>query len=90
MLGSPQIKTVKLPDKNKSQAFLTGRLFCVGVALKFNSFGRNCVTAFPWPTCFKSILAYVIHPQNAKNPSCVYARYAVWTHYGSIMKAYVL
>ena len=36
----------------KSQAFLTGRLSCVGVALNFNSLGRNGVTTFPWPGCF--------------------------------------
>ena len=29
--------------------------FCVGVALNFRSFGRNCVTTFPWPGCFKSL-----------------------------------
>ena len=54
MLASPQTKTVKPPDK--SQAFLTGRLFCFGVALNFNSFGRNCVTTFPWLGYFKSML----------------------------------
>ena len=54
MLASPQTKTVKPPDKG--QAFPTGRLFCVGVALNFNSFGRNCVTTFPWLGYFKSIL----------------------------------
>ena len=62
----------------KSQAFLTGRFSCVGVALKFSSFGRNCVATFPWPDCFKSMLAYVIHPQNTKNPSCVGARCSLW------------
>ena len=54
MLASPQTKMVKPPDK--SHAFLTGRLFCVGVALNFNSFGRNCVTTFPWLGYFKSML----------------------------------
>ena len=64
MLASQQINTVKPPDKKPGIS--EGHLFCVGVALKFNSFGRNCVTAFPWPGCSKSILAYVIHRQNAK------------------------
>ena len=52
----PQIKTVKPPDK--SQAFPTGTLSYVGVALNFNSFGRNGITTFPWPSCFKSMLTY--------------------------------
>ena len=54
ILASPQAETVKSPDK--SQAFLTGRLFCVDVALNLNSFGRNCVTTFPWLGYFKSML----------------------------------
>ena len=58
----------------KSQAFLTGHFFCVGVALNFSSLGRNCVTTFPWLGCFRRLLAYVIHSQNTKNPSCVGAR----------------
>ena len=42
MLASQQIKTVKPPDKKPG---ISDRLsFCVGVALKFSSFGRNCVT----------------------------------------------
>ena len=48
--------------------------FCVGVALNFRSFGRNCVTTFPWPGCFKSMLAYVIHPPNTKNPFVCWLR----------------
>ena len=44
----------------KSQAFLTGRLFLRFVALNLNSFGRNLVKTFPWPGCFKRMLAYVI------------------------------
>ena len=72
MLASPQIKTANLPIKR--EAFLTGRLFCIGVPLNFNSFARNCVSTFPWPGCFKSMLAYLIYPQNTKNPSCVCAK----------------
>ena len=64
MLASPHTKTVKPPDK--SHAFLTGRLFCVGVALNFNRFERNGVATFPWPGCLKSMLAYVIHAQIPK------------------------
>ena len=44
------IKRLNLPIK--SRAFLTGRLSCVGVALNFNSLGRNGVTTFSWPGCF--------------------------------------
>ena len=40
------IKTVKLNLLINSQAFLTGRFSCVGVALNFNSLGRNSVTTF--------------------------------------------
>ena len=47
-----RLKRSNLPIK--SQAFLTGTLSCVGVALNFNSFCRNGVTTFPWPSCFKS------------------------------------
>ena len=36
----------------KSQTFQIGRLSCVGVALNFNSLGRNGVTTFPWLCCF--------------------------------------
>ena len=71
-----RLKRSNLPIK--SQAFLTGTLSCIGVALNFNSFGRNSVTTFPWPSCFKSMLNYMIHPQNAKIPSCVCARCASW------------
>ena len=81
MLASAQLKTVKPPMK--SQAFLTGRLFCFGVALNFNSFARNCVITFPWPGCFKSMLAYVIHPQNTKNPSFVCER---WPYGGALAR----
>ena len=42
-----RLKRLNLPIK--SRVFLTGRLFCVGVALNFSSFGRNCVATFPWP-----------------------------------------
>ena len=52
--------------------------FCVGVALNFSSFGRNCVTTFLRPGFFKSMLAYVIHPQNTKNPSCVGSGCSLW------------
>ena len=69
MLASPQIKKeLNLPIK--SQAFLTGCLSCG-------------VTTFPWPGCFNSMLAYVIHLRNAKIPSCVCARCALW-YYKSV------
>ena len=48
MLASPQIKTVKPPNKKpgiSDRSFF----FCVGIALNFSSFGRNCVTTFPLP-----------------------------------------
>ena len=76
MLTSPQTRTIKLTIK--SQAFLTGRLFCIGLALNFDSFGRNCVTTFPQPGCFESMLAYMIYPQNAKNHFCVCTRCTLW------------
>ena len=73
-ISSQAVKRLNLPTK--SHAFLAGRLSCVGVTLNLNSFRRNGVTTFLWPGCFKSILAFVIQPQNAKNPSCVGARCA--------------
>ena len=73
-----RLKRSNLPIK--SQAFLTGTLSCVAVALNFNSFGKNGVTTFPWQSYFKSMLTYVIHPRNAKIPSCVCARCALWYH----------
>ena len=61
------LKRLNLPIKSQAPV-PTGRLFCIGVSLNFNSFGRNSVTTFRWPGCFKSMLAYLIHPQNTKNP----------------------
>ena len=72
----PQIKTVKPPDKKPGisdrSSFLRRR------SRRFQFVWPNCVTTFPWPGCFKSMLAYVIHPQNTKNPSCVCSRCALW------------
>ena len=45
MLASPQIQTVKPPDKK--QAFLTSRLLYVGVALNSHSFGRTVLQHSP-------------------------------------------
>ena len=47
MLTSPQIKTVTPHDKKPGISDRSS--FCVGIALNFNSFGRNCVTTFGWP-----------------------------------------
>ena len=70
MLVSPQIKTVKPPDKKPGisdrSSFLRRRSFNISVRLA------------EWPGCFKSMLAFVIHPQNTKNSSCVGARCALW------------
>ena len=48
----PQIKTVKPPDKKPSisdrYSFLCRR------SVNFNSFRRNGVTTFPWPSCFEA------------------------------------
>ena len=81
MLVSAQIKTVKPPDKkpgiSDSSSFLPRRSVD-------DSFGRNCVTTFPCPGCFKSMLVYVIHPQNTK----ILRVFAQDVPYG--MKAYVL
>ena len=52
MLASPQIQTVNLPIK--SQAFLTSRLLCVGVALNVNSFGRTVSQHSPDRTASKA------------------------------------
>ena len=66
MLASPQIKTINL--------------LTTGVVLNFSSFGRNCYN-IPWLGCFKSMLAYMIHSQNTKNPSCVGTYVLVLTWY---------
>ena len=66
MLASPQIKTVKPPNKKAS---LTGCPFCVGVALNFSLFGRNCVTTLPgraaskarWLTWFILRIPKILH-----------------------------
>ena len=73
-----------------------GKLFDIRFSYKHCNFSRVClqsaqrqisvrlaetVTIFPWPGCFKSMLAYVIHPQNTKNPSCVGARCALWWYH---------
>ena len=70
----PQIKTVKPPDKKPGISDRSS-------FLRRRSVWQNCVTTFPRPGCFKSMLTYVIHPQNTKNPSCVWH---------CAMKAYVL
>ena len=75
MLVSAQIKTVKPPDKKPG---ISDRSSFLRRRSVDDSFGRNCVTKFPCPGCFKSMLAYVIHPQNTKNPSCVCSRCALW------------
>ena len=49
-----------------------GPLFRVFVEyININSFDRNCATTFPWPGCFKIMLAYMLHPENTKNSLCV-------------------
>ena len=74
MLAWPQILTGNLPIKR--QAFPKGR-FLRWRSCKFQFVWQNdCITTFPWPGCFKTMLAYVIHPQNTKNSSCVGARCA--------------
>ena len=69
MLASPLIQTVKPPDKkpgiSDKSSFMRRR------SVKFQFVWQNCVTTFPWPGRFKSMLACVIHPQNTKNPLCV-------------------
>ena len=64
MLTSPQIKMVKLLHKKPGISDRSS--FRIGVVLNFNRFERNGVTTFPWPGCFKSMLAYVIHAQIPK------------------------
>ena len=87
MLASQQINTVKPPDKKPGIS--EGHLFCVGVALKFNSFGRNCYS-IPLAGLLQKHIGLRDSSAKCKNPWCVCARYALWTPYGSIMKAYVL
>ena len=70
MLTSLQIKTVKPPDKKPGISDRSSSLRRRRV--KFQFVWQNCVTTFPCSGCFKSMLAYVIHPQNTKNPSCVW------------------
>ena len=50
---------------------------CLSPSLSFNFhfFGRNCVTTFPWPGCFKSMLAYVYWWQAQSSFSCRSATY---------------
>ena len=76
MLAWPQTKTVKRPDKKPGISDRS--FFCVGEVLNFNSSGRNCATTFPQPGCVKSMLAYMIHPQNTENHSFVSARCTFW------------
>ena len=45
MLASPQIKTVKPP--NKKPGISDRSSFLLGVASNFSSFGRDCVATFP-------------------------------------------
>ena len=45
MLAHHRLKRLNLPIK--CQAFLTGRHFCVGIALNFNSFGRTALPHSP-------------------------------------------
>ena len=76
MLASPQIKTIKPPDKKPG---ISDRLsFLCQCNIKFQFIWQKLCYNIPWPGCFKSMLAYVIHPQNTKNPLCVGARCALW------------
>ena len=80
MLTSPQIKTVKPHDKKPGISDRSS--FCVGIALNFNSFGRNCVTTFPWPGCFKSMFfTWFIH----KIPKILRV-FAQDVHYGAFYR----
>ena len=68
--GKPPDKKPGISDRS---SFLRWRNF------KFQFVWQNdCVTTFPWPGCFKSMLVYVIHPPNTKNSSCIGARCALW------------
>ena len=73
MLASPQIQTVKPADKKSGisdkSSFMRRR------SVKFQFVWQNCVTTFPWPGCFKSMLACLFHPQNTKNPFMCLALY---------------
>ena len=71
MLGSPRLKRLNLLIN--SQAFLTGRFSCVGVALNFNSLCRNGVTTFSGCFNLKACwLTWFIH-RMPKFLSCVCA-----------------
>ena len=76
MLGSPRLKWLNLLIS--SQAFLTGRFSCVGVALNFNSIGRNGVTTFSG--CF-NLKAYWLTWFLRKMPKFlrVFAQCALWS-----------
>ena len=76
MLASPQIKTIKPPDKKPGIS--DGLSFLRRCGVKFQFIWQKLCYNFPWLGCFKSMLAYMIHPQNTKNPSCVGARCALW------------
>ena len=55
-----RFKLLNLPIKR--QAFLTGRLFCVGVALNFNSFGTTVLQHSPGRAASKACwLTWFIH-----------------------------
>ena len=88
MLGSAQIKTVKLPDKKPGISDRSSLLRRRSVKIQF--VWQKLCYSIPLAGLLQKHIGLRVHPQNAKNPSCVCARYALWTPYGSIMKVHVL
>ena len=66
MLASPRINTVKPPDKKPGISDRSSLLRQRRLKIQFVWQKLCCSIFFPWPGCSKSILAYVIHRQNAK------------------------
>ena len=75
-LAWPQTKTVKRLDKKPGisdrSSFLRRR------SVKFHFVWQKLCYNIPPAGCFKSMLAYVIHPQNTKNHTFVSARCTFW------------
>ena len=77
MLTSPRIKTVKPPDKKPGtcsdrSSFLHRRV------VKFQFVWQKLCYNISLAVLLQKHVAYLIHPQNTKNPSCVCARCALW------------
>ena len=88
MLASPQINTVKHPNKKPGISDRSSLLRQRRLKIQF--VWQKLCCSIPLAGLLQKHIGLRDSSAKCKSPSCVCARYALWTPYGSIMKAYVL